>query len=310
MKKTILLMIVGMFFFTSCEDVYESDGFFEEGEVEASFDEGDEGDLTLYNVQGNAISKIKDYKVPNKYLDIQADKQLHEDVWEVVTELIPEIYRDKINQYQVFHGEGQLLGYVHAVESDDLSKWRFALGIDQATDLDEIKLSNDFIYTIIHEYGHVLTLNDEQLQVMSEGECDQYFTGEGCANADAYINKIVEIGWTDILSQGLDSEEIYERYPDRFSTEYAATNPGEDVAEVFTVFVIKDKAPRGQSIADKKIQALYEYPELVKLREEIRSNVGPVKMRSLSVEGYHKVLPKLHKHTSHKAHNHVHKHRA
>jgi hypothetical protein len=59
-----------------------------------------------------------------------------------------------------------------------------------------------------------------------------------------------------------------------FVTEYAATNPGEDIAEVFAVFVTRADKPTGLSIKDKKVQMLYEYPDLVHLRTQIRTNLG------------------------------------
>ena len=44
----------------------------------------------------------------------------------------------------------------------------------------------------------------------------------------------------------------------------------EDIAEVFSVFVVSDNAPTGNTIADQKIQAMYGRSELVQLRNEIR----------------------------------------
>jgi len=301
MKKVLLLAAFGIVFLSSCgENLFDFEEFPDEiHEGEHGTHEGEEGSLTLYKVQGEDIVFDKDFSVPNKYLDLQADKQLHQDVWEFVTDMIPGQYRDKISQFEVFHGEGELLGYVMPVDENDLSKWKFALGIDQAGDLSKLTLRSDFTYTTIHEYGHVLTLNDEQVVVGNEGDCNEYFTGEGCAKSDAYINKIVEIGWADILDEAANSDpfDIYDKYSDRFVSEYAATNPGEDIAEVFTVFVIEDKEPRGSSIKDKKIQAMYDFPELIQLRSDIRKGIGPARLRELSVESYLKILPRLmHKH--------------
>ena len=73
---------------------------------------------------------------------------------------------------------------------------------------------------------------------------------------------------------------IYEKYQDRFVTDYAATNPGEDFAEVFSFFVTQDEAPRGQKLADQKIRLLYEFPELVSLREQIRGNGTTLSLRA------------------------------
>ena len=55
-------------------------------------------------------------------------------------------------------------------------------------------------------------------------------------------------------------------------TDYAATNPGEDIAESWTHFVINDK-PSGDSIADQKVRFFYDYPELVELRDKIRARL-------------------------------------
>ena len=55
-------------------------------------------------------------------------------------------------------------------------------------------------------------------------------------------------------------------------TEYAATNPSEDFAESFMVFVLKEK-PTKSTIADQKILFFYDFPELVEMRDFIRSNL-------------------------------------
>jgi len=68
---------------------------------------------------------------------------------------------------------------------------------------------------------------------------------------------------------------IKKKYKDRFVTDYAATNPGEDIAEVFATFVTQADQPRGNSIADQKIKLLYDFPELTQLRDKIRQNANP-----------------------------------
>ena len=55
-------------------------------------------------------------------------------------------------------------------------------------------------------------------------------------------------------------------------TEYAATNPSEDFAESFMVFVLKEK-PIKSTITDQKILFFYDFPELVEIRDFIRSNL-------------------------------------
>ncbi len=241
-----------------------------------------EGSLTLYRVTEDDISKIKDYSVGADLLPFQQDYGKHIQMWEFVSRLIPLSERDKIGEFEVFHGGNGLAGYVLPIDNNDLGKWRFALAIDLAENLESIDFEALFTYVTLHEYGHVLTLNDEQVQVSASDACPDYFTGEGCSRSNSYINRLYELGWKDIYNE-LDEnnpEALYEKYKDRFVSDYAATNPGEDIAEVFAFFVTQQNKPSGNSIADQKIKLLYEFPELVKLRNEIRSNEQVVSLRA------------------------------
>ena len=88
------------------------------------------------------------------------------------------------------------------------------------------------------------------------------------------------MGWTDIWNeyqQGQGSvsalQSFYNRHRVRFVTNYAATNPGEDIAEVFATFVTMSTRPEGNTIAERKILLMYDEPELVQLRTYIRNNL-------------------------------------
>ena len=101
------------------------------------------------------------------------------------------------------------------------------------------------------------------------------------------------MGWKDIIEQHNFEfpEETYTKYPDRFHSDYAATNPGEDVAEVFSHFVMLNDIPAGKTIADQKIKLFYKYPELVILRDKIRKNMDVIsaKVPKMSLKGKLKV---------------------
>ena len=264
---------------------------------------GDEGGLSLYKVNQNEITLIKDYQVSAELMSFQQDKQRHQKIWEHVRRLIPLENREKIVEFEVFHGDGGLLGYVAPLEYDDLSRWKFAMAIDMEGDLEELNFQNLYTYVSLHEYGHVLTLNDTQIEIKDAEDCKYYFTGEGCSNMNSYINRIYELGWADIIDQhDFDAPYLtYEKHKDRFHSEYAATNPGEDIAEVFTFFVMSDTEPDGRTIAEQKVKLMYEYPELVALRMKIREKVGPItaRMPVSSLVGRMKGC-------KHKHHNHRH----
>lgn len=284
------LLCLGLFslFLSACQ--YEDDGSFESTFTEStevntgpeeSQAEGEEGSLTLYRVAGNTIEKIKDYAVGTNLRPYQQDQGRHQEMWDYVRRLLPLASRARIAEFEVFHGGGDLLGYVSPINEQDLSKWRFALAIDAAGDLSSIDFQSLFAFVTIHEYGHILSLNESQLNASTgESSCTHFHPGEGCSAPNSYINRLFLLGWADIYDELdlEDPEDIYYRYPERFVSEYAATNPGEDIAEVFSFFVTSAVPPRGNSIADQKIQLMYEYPELVALRADIRSSIGEARL--------------------------------
>jgi len=239
---------------------------------------GNDGEaiLTTYRINGDGIDKIKDHNVSTKYQSFQQDYAKHLAIWEFVTRLIPYEFRGRLAEFEVFHGEDELLGYVAPINDGDLSRWKFALAIDAAKNLEQIDFKDFFTFVVIHEYGHVLTLNETEIKT-NFSNCNTFEIQEGCPNTNSYIHQNFQIGWSDIYEehQQLNEEEVYEfyqKYQERFSSDYAATNPGEDIAEVFTFFITTEEAPRGNTIADQKIKAMYDRPFLVNLRNKIRQN--------------------------------------
>lgn len=260
-----------------------------DGENNPESGAGSDGEtfLTLYRISGDNIDKIKDYNVSKRYKPLQEDYTKHLEMWNYFTRLIPVDNRVNITEFLIFEGGQQLAGFVEPIQ-DNLNTWRMGLAIDIAEDLENIDLQEEFAAVTIHEFGHVLTLNTAQIDGDgSEGSCSRFYTGEGCARSNSYINGLFNIGWADIYDEflGIEGEKLYTRfypkYQDRFVSEYAATNPGEDIAEVFTYFVVEEGPRSGNSIAAQKLNALYEYPELVDLRQQIRQNPA---VRALNIQ--------------------------
>ncbi|MBI5841727.1 MAG: hypothetical protein HZB19_16675 [Chloroflexi bacterium] len=115
--------------------------------------------------------------------------------------------------------------------------------------------------------------------------CPQYFAHEGCSLPDSYINSFHGNFWVEIydewqrIDRTRNKEQYYEKlnafyqeHREMFVTDYAVTNPVEDIAETFSFFIFSPK-PAGDTIAEKKIQFFYEYPELVELRDEIQDRI-------------------------------------
>jgi len=226
--------------------------------------------------------------------DEQEDRAAHEGIWDLFASLIPADQREFVNGFSIFTDGPE--NYLAAVNQSDRDPFKWELNVDIADSIEKTNLT----YTLLHEHGHLLSLNSDQVEVslavhrkpydeelyQSEASaCPQYFTGEGCSNPESYINEFFNRFWPHLYAewQVIDEEEdedtrhdllddFYDTYEDQFLTDYAPTSPAEDIAESFAFFILSPK-PELTSIADEKILFFYQYPELVQLRAEILNSV-------------------------------------
>ncbi len=250
--------------------------------------------LVTYTVDGEDISDPLYEDADANLQDLQDDEAAHQQAWDYFTAIIPAEQRGVIGEYAVFtDGVDGTLAAVTQTQ-DDPNIW--SLEVDTADSKDTYSLT----FTLIHEFGHLLTLGpnqvppslavfnnpeDDNLYLKEVSACPQYFPGEGCANADSYINAYYDQFWTEIHDEwnaiNLEEDEdiyyeklddFYYKYETQFVDDYAATNPEEDMAETWAFFVLGPK-PAGDTIAEEKILFFYQYPELLQLREQILNNV-------------------------------------
>ena len=238
-----------------------------------------------YDVVGDSIQNPQPgVAETDESAEIQEDEARHEAMWQEFTALIPREARTDITRYGIFtDGAENTMAYVHLNDDAPLT-WAINLDAIDAED------RNEQINTLVHEYGHVLTLNNEQVPFNADAyftedealveeiaaDCPTYFTGEGCAKPDSYVNLFYQQFWRDIIEAHQEAsadgdDAIYEFYEDRrdeFVSDYAATNLGEDITESWTNFVLNEK-PTGNAIADQKVLFFYDFPELVELRGKI-----------------------------------------
>ena len=245
-----------------------------------SQDEGNQGEITLYKVEGDNITKIKDYKVSGVNLEYQKDLAKHNQIWDLVKKIVPKNQRDKMGEFLIYNGEVTgSAGFVSQIKQD-LSSWVMGIAINYAYE-GGFNAGGELAYTIIHEFGHILTLEKSQVDAsITQANCKNYFPGEGCAKDNSYINELYSNYWKDIWSEYEQAQndqnsqqQFYTKHSERFVTQYASTNPGEDIAEVFATFVTKKEKPKGSTIADKKILLMYNRTELVDFRNHIRTNL-------------------------------------
>ena len=269
--------------------------FYEEEPGDEKEEEPEELYLVTYSVSGDQISDPAFFEdVSPDLVTYQEDITSHQEVWDYFNTLIPSDKRSSLAEYSIVtDGEGNILAAV-AQTFYDPALW--GLEVDIRDSDDKLNLT----YTLIHEYAHLLTLgpdqvtpseavfdhpDDDDIYYDEVGACADYFPGEGCSHTNSYINAFFNRFWADIHEKWQDINliedddayyealnDFYNNYEDRFVTNYAATNPEEDIAEAFTFFVLAPR-PNGDTIAEEKILFFYDYPELMQLRDEITAGI-------------------------------------
>ena len=272
MKKQIrflLICLMSTFVFSSCLE----DGIdLFENITEGSTVETTTGLIQLYQLVDGSLVPIEKGSAEEAWME---NPIKHKELWDFYKTMIPSSEISWIKQFEVYHGGGEEYGYVTNLD-EGLEKWRLGLAIEGAFS-NGLNGDKELAHTIIHEQFHVMSLNRSQLDPYTSS-CD-YDTEEGCSLEDSYLDDFVEMFWSDILEEHRKINpnnqnklfRFYEKYESQFVNDYAATNPEEDIAESFTYFVKNDKRANPTDLRDKKINHFYQYDELVKLRDDIRS---------------------------------------
>ncbi|MCQ4866247.1 hypothetical protein NE684_18740 [Pseudoflavonifractor phocaeensis] len=192
------------------------------------------------------------------------------DLWDQILSILPDgAWRD-FSRFIVFtDGEDETLAYVTQADSAG-ERWEIAVDPADAED------SDWFIETVLHEYTHYLTLNAGQADYTSRQTGSTYNEEGMVTYADSYLNAFYQAFWADYLDDRLanmDSYNFFLRHEDDFVTDYASTDPAEDIAESFTYFVLQDRQ-RGDAVWERKLNFFYDYRELVDFRSEVRARLG------------------------------------
>jgi hypothetical protein len=247
--------------------------------------------LVVYALSGDELAARDDLILPpvlNEKIDARSS---HEYIWDYFKSIIPARDRSFVTEFSILSdGPNHILAGVSPTYNNP-GKWTLKVDIADA--------GNPYAltYSLLHEYGHLLTLNasqvppdrlvfyhpgDQAIYDHAVASCPRYFTGEGCSNSGSYMNEFFNRFWSsfysewDKTSNGQDAlsgrSAFYRNHEDQFLTGYAATSPQEDIAESWAYFVLSPK-PDATSIASQKILFFYEYPALVSLRQEILNRV-------------------------------------
>lgn len=178
-----------------------------------------------------------------------------------------QIVAERLETFEVFNDENNDSA-ASVWESSTPGKWHMNVNAAFASD------RKDMIHTMVHEYGHILTLNSSQVE-KTEGACPSIVVPEGCVKSGTILDVFYEKFWQQYGSEagGRTDDPVAEYNEDEFVTEYASTNMIEDLAESFAFFVLRP-APNGSTIKDQKIQLLYNNSEMVATRNRIRASLS------------------------------------
>ncbi len=227
------------------------------------------------------------------------NNKIAQQYWKIVTNTLPnDLLHNYVSSFRLFtDGIEEDLGGINPM-NDLNSKWQVDLDI---ADMDIHSKDSTHIlsytHTLIHEFGHLLTLNATQV-TPTEDEYQEdkkgYLTMEGYAKKKSYLGQFVQQFWPPRLLYQWDRIDkkwnqrkrlrllyrFYLKRQDSFVTDYAAESPEEDIAEAWTFFVLANK-PIPNSIKEKKVLFFYQFPELVAQRKFIRSKLKSIPLNYL-----------------------------
>ena len=176
-------------------------------------------------------------------------------------------------------GDEVTLAFVNTLDADG-SLFQMSVNLDT---YDEDP--NEAQLTMAHEFSHVFTQLESQLDRSAEAEdtCATYDNGEGCYDADSIIMQWIDLFWGDGLIDEIDpyadptADDGQDRCDAdaRFFGPYAASSPEEDFAEAFAAFVyrLEPSAPEQQA----KLDWIAAQPGLAEYRERaVAAGVGPL----------------------------------
>lgn len=192
------------------------------------------------------------------------------ELWETMCAALPEGAWSDFSRLIVFtDGTDETLAYVYPSDSAG-SKWTVAVDPADAEDWDW------FLETVLHEYAHYVTLNSSQAAYTDAQTTTTYNEVGMVSYAGSYLDEFYQTFWADYLDDrliNLDSSCFFLRHADDFITDYAATDPSEDIAECFTYFVLYGPQ-EGEAVWEQKLDFFYRFPELVEFRTATRARLG------------------------------------
>lgn len=194
----------------------------------------------------------------------------HAEVWTAVSQVLPKVCREKIATFRVFtDGWGGVTAYAEPIqEGPQADNSRFMLSVDYYDVYDENGSLRDPSALTVQ-----LLCAAAQLMLEDSSQVD-LGAGEDCSDPASFVEgslrqSFYETFWA--VPQGQLPPD-WAQDPTAFVAQGGSGTFRQDIAQTFAVFVLGPK-PEGESTADKKVALFWEDPDMVRLRQEIRSGL-------------------------------------
>lgn len=224
-------------------------------------------------------------------LDNQTIAPEHQLIREIFTRLIPQEFRKDLSAFSVFDDPESEDAAVMTKRQEGAPD-RVLIVNQDAFFSDDGFYPAQSLYALVHEFAHLLTLNQQQVDYYPISQmhgaavvdlfadtCRTHLVQEWCLRQESYLEAFIDqfrsedaFERSEYASDDVYAQELYATAPERYVTTYAATNAAEDIAESFVVFIFSSD-DTGESIADQKVRFFAAYPELVTLRIHMRKRL-------------------------------------
>lgn len=233
-----------------------------------SSDRPEDVDLVNFHIQTDGI-----LTTPYYYEDwdrFSYERSDAEELWNSVRSVLPEGALDDFKEFHLFtDGDYETVAYVYWDNTGGTARdWGLAIDPADSQNWDELVL------TVLHEYCHYLTLREGQ--VLFETPDTATYCEPGLRSfSNSYLNRFYQEFWGFLSEErrlNPDSGEFYIRHQDDFCSEYASTDPSEDIAECFAFFVVVNDEALEQmpARAGEKLRFFSAYPEFTAFRAEVQ----------------------------------------
>jgi len=193
-----------------------------------------------------------------------------EAAWTAMADVTPAALLSDISLFAGFEGCDTCDTLAFVTTLDDDAEF-FLMAIDVEAGVDDL---NELALTMQHELTHVFTqVPATQLDIsIPAEECTTYYNGTGCFREGAYTWAWIQRFWdaealATIPADGDVNEEAGEARcvaDAPYTGPYGASNPEEDIAEVFAAYVFDVEV---SAALDEKLAFFDQFPEFREVRE-------------------------------------------